>query len=718
MRFILLLCGAACTLAMLGLTGCQLESVEPRDNKLPAAGVLTVKGLEKPVNLYRTPSQPALIDGNSLHDALFTLGYLQASEYSAQLLRLRQLAEGRLALTDGADALPLDRFMRAARLRVLAEQRYRQAPALLKGMFDVYANGINAAFQRLQLPLAHAWRAEDSALLFSLLDFAWSGNVQQELASVLLASHVPADQLAWLLPIYPDEPLAHEEIAALRTLPNAAALNEISSILKGLQTKEAASLWHFSSAQWAITPAASRSESVLLAGQIQPSALAWQPVLLRSPRYKAAGLMLPGLPLFLTGFNGQLAWSFSRSRGDRQDLRLERVRKQGAHYEYLLDGQWKPLREQVEYFEVNGQRAVRDVQYHTAQTVLLTAVPEQGEGVAVALPEQSAENERSLEAWLALSQAVTTGKAQEIMRDLHHPAVNVLFSDAKTLTWQVTGQYPNRRFGRGLVPTPGWDSAHFGWDGYATAMLLPYEQNPAQGWWVDAEQRSVPAGYGVQLSANWQGAARADYIGGVLSAQRKNDADTQRNLLENQTYALAKWVATQLSEPLFVAEMEAALARLSPQEQQQARQHWQQLRAVSTPNAAQLAQAHAFLARLTKHLFADELGEGAAWDALQQLTRLGYAAPVDHLAGRINSPFWDDRRTAAHEQRADIVIRSLLDMPNTATASASSTELSWQIDFARAVPFTVKEPNGMWQPLPTQVPASQANPLQLIPAAP
>ena len=50
------------------------------------------------------------------------------------------------------------------------------------------------------------------------------------------------------------------------------------------------------------------------------------------------------------------------------------------------------------------------------------------------------------------------------------------------------------------------------WDGYADAMLHPYDQDPPQGWIGTANQRTAPRGYGMQLSNSWDAPERSERL--------------------------------------------------------------------------------------------------------------------------------------------------------------------------------------------------------------
>ena len=102
-------------------------------------------------------------------------------------------------------------------------------------------------------------------------------------------------------------------------------------------------------------------------------------------------------------------------------------------------------------------------------------------------------------------------KASDASREIRAIALNLVFADASNIGWQVTGRYPNRREGEGLLPSPGWEG-RYDWDGYADPMLHPYDQDPAQGWLGTANQRVIPHGYGMQLSNSWSAPERGERL--------------------------------------------------------------------------------------------------------------------------------------------------------------------------------------------------------------
>lgn len=673
--------------ALLGLGGCQSWQPNPTGH-LPESGVLPVKGLAQSVSLRRSAQGVALIESATFHDALFALGYLHASDRPLQMTGLRLLAEGRLAELHGPDALPGDRLMRALDLRSEAEHLYREASPRLRRFLEVYARGVNAALfrQRNSLPAALGgyrpayWKPEDSALLFCLLDFTQASNLQEEVTALLLAGRSGAERLPWLLPGHPDEPLAHDEATALAGLPLADARDALAALAAQLQPLARQGLSQRLGSQLAVSPAASLRGRSLLAADSHGSGDTplWHLVQLHAPRYRVSGAALPGLPLLLTGFNGQLAWSIGRSMGDTQDLRLERLRQNGARREYLADGQWLPLRERHETFFVRGQRPQRETLLETRHGTLLA----DSAGLGVTLSRVSLRDDRSLDAFFDLSRADSVDTAHDAARRITAPPVNLLYADARHIAWQVAGRYPNRRSGRGLLPTPGWDSSH-AWDGLADGMLHPYDQDPPQGWLVDAQQRSVPGGYGVQLSASWSHPERAERMAERLATGRRHDTRSLIALHYDQTSPFAARLKAMLADPGMAEPLARAIAALPAAQRSRAEEALRGLQAFDGQLHASSSGAAlymAFLQESARQTFLDELGpeDGAVWQAFTRLARDNYPAQADHLLGRADSPFWDDIDTGSLEDKPAILARSLAAAIERLEARLGSERSRWQ----------------------------------------
>ena len=683
---------AAAVVSALGLAGCQLQNTQ--DTLPPVAGVQPIKGLAQNVSVRRNAQGMPLIESNTFHDALFSLGYVHASDRITQMVTLRLLAQGRLAEMSGPQVLDVDRFMRAVNLKKSAGELYNASSPRLKRFFEVYARGVNAYLFRyrdkLPTDLAQSgykpeyWKPEDSALLFCLLNFSQSSNLQGELSSLVLAQKVGVDKLAWLTPSAPDEPVPLAEADKLKgvNLSQITGLAGLETV--GQQLRSLNALGVTTSSNWAIGPQRSRSAKSLLANDIaaQPQAPSpWNYVQIRAPKYQAAGASIAGLPTLLSGFNGKVAWSMSAVKGDTQDLFLEKVKRQGNALYYENNGKWLPAGVRNETFFIKGQRSIREVVYETRHGALLNSSQALTSGLGLALQTADFKDDKSLDAFFDLSRAQNAGKASDATREIRAIALNMIFADASNIGWQVTGRFPNRREGEGLLPSPGWDT-RFDWDGYADAMLHPYDQDPAQGWIGTANQRTAPRGYGMQLSNAWDAPERSERLSQLANAG-KHDSRSLIAMQYDQTTLFAAKLKNMFQAPGMAQPLKQAIDALPAAERAKAREALERLMAFDGRLATTSADAaiyELFLQESARQIFLDKLGpeNSASWKAFVSNASLSYSAIADHLLGREDSPFWDDTRTAQKEDKPAILARTLAAAITTGDSQLGADHKAWQ----------------------------------------
>ncbi|WP_426140533.1 penicillin acylase family protein [Pseudomonas sp. DWP3-1-2] len=688
---------AAAAAGFLSLAGCQIGGGDT-DTLMPTSGTVAIKGLAQNVSVRRTPQGMPLIESSTFHDALFTLGYVHANDRITQMVGMRLLAQGRLSEMVGPSALNVDRLMRAANLKKNAGELYNAASPRLKRFFEVYARGVNAYLFRyrdkLPADLASSgyrpdyWKAEDSALIFSLLNFSQSVNVQEELSSLVLAQKVGADKLAWLIPTYPDEELPFAEAEKLKGLNLGSQVSGLDDLNKvALQLSDLNMLGVAASSNWAIAPQRSRSGRSLLASDTQlPAALssAWSPVQIRAPKYQAAGATIAGLPLMLSGFNGKLSWSMASVMGDNQDLFLEKLKRENSRLMYMADGKWLPATAHEETFFIKGGSPIRETVFETRHGPLLNSnlggkALSNGLGLALQTPDYK--DDKSLDAFFDLSRAPKVEQAFDASREIRAIALNMVFADASNIGWQVTGRFPNRRDGLGLLPSPGWDS-RYDWDGFADSMLHPYDQDPTQGWVGTANQRTFPKGYGMQLSNSWKTPERAERIAELVRGA-KQDSRSVVAMQYDQTTPFAAKLKNMLEAPGMIKPLKQAIDALPEAERGKAREAYTRLMAFDGKLAATSADAalyELFLQESAKQIFLDELGpEGSpAWVALVQNASLSYSPQADHLLGREDSPFWDDVKTPQKEDKPTILARSLAAAITAGDSQLGSDHKAWQ----------------------------------------
>jgi len=689
-----------------GLSGCEAYLDNRYSDSLPPAhGVQPITGLDKSVSIRRNSLGMPLIETATFHDALFGLGYVHATDRLSQMVSLRLMAQGRLAEMAGPGVLEIDRFMRAVNLRKSAEVLYRESSPRMQRFFDVYARGVNAYLFRhrdkLPMDLAAAgyvpeyWKPEDSVLVFCLLNFGLAVNLQEEIASLAMAQKVGSDRLAWLLPTYPDESLPFDEAEKLKGLEltgDIAGLDALGNVAGQIAALNM--LGVAASNNWAISGSHTRSGKPLMANDTHlPLAMPsyWNFVQIRAPSFEAAGVSIAGVPAVVAGFNGKLGWGMTMVMGDTQDLFIEQVRREGERLLYLAEGKWVEAVERHETFFIKGERPIRETLYETRNGPLLNSVlgerkhplqPLQlSSGYGLALKTTQLEADRTLDAFFDLSRAQSVDEGFEATREIRAAALNIVFADAQGIGWQVTGRYPNRREGLGLVPSPGWDG-RYAWDGYADPMLHPYDQDPAQGWLATANHRTVPKGYGMQLSNSWHYPERAERIAQLLG-QGSHDTQSAKAMQYDQTTGFAAKLEAMLQAPGMDQALDAAIEALAEPARGKAR--WTLSRLIGfdgklSADSADAALYEAFLSESARQIFLDELGPdtSTAWKALVETANISYSAQADHLLGRDDSPYWNDISTAQAEDKPAILARTLVAAVDRLEAEQGPDRSAWR----------------------------------------
>ncbi|QNH79152.1 penicillin acylase family protein [Pseudomonas protegens] len=679
---------AAAVAGALSLAGCQ--SWNSQSSLPPTSGVQPLKGLAQNVSVRRNAVGVPLIESSSFHDALFTLGYVHASDRIGEMVTLRLLAQGRLAEMYGAEVLDVDRLMRAVNLKKSADELYKASSPRIKRFFEVYARGVNAYLFRYRdkLPPDLAatgytpeyWKAEDSALIFCLLNFGQSANLLEEINALVLAQKVGSDKLPWLTPSYPDEPLPLAEADKLKGLNlTIPGLNEVSRAANRMAQLN--SLGVRGGSNLAIAPQRSRTGRSLLA--VDSHLPAWYYAQIRAPKYQAAGASIAGLPAILQGFNGKVAWSLSSVEGDNQDLFLEKLKRQGNALYYQNNGKWQPVAVRNETYFVKGQRPIREAVYETRHGPLLNSAlgAASGSGFGLALQTPELKDDKTLDAFFDLSRAQNVEKASDASREIRAIALNMVFADASNIGWQVTGRFPNRREGEGLLPSPGWDG-RYDWDGYADPMLHPYDQDPPQGWIATANQRVISRGYGMQLSNSWQAPERAERMA-ELASSGKQDNRSLIALQYDQSTLFAAKLKKMFEAPGMAQSLKKAIEALPDADRAKAREAYSRLLAFDgkvTAGSADAALYELFLQESAKQIFLDKLGpeSGSAWQAFVANGNLSYSAQADHLLGQEDSPFWDDSRSAQKEDKPAILARSLVAAINAGEQLLGADRKAWQ----------------------------------------
>lgn len=527
--------------AVLLLTGAAWWTLPARD------GRLVLPGLSAPVDIafdgYGIPHVRASVET----DAWITLGWLHARDRMFQMEAMRRGASGRLSEISGASALRLDRYVRLLGLVPRAEADLLALPPETRAALDAYAAGVNAWIARqgrfaapefVLLGAPEPWRPVDSLLWGKVMGLWLSGNWRTELERARLAGLLPPDRIEDLWPPdttpgRPDDPLrpagaaARPAAAADAPAPHLAALGGLLGRVPVFPLD--APLPETASNAWTVTGARSASGAPLLAtdphlGYSAP--ILWYLARIELPGGRVlAGATAPGVPGIVIGRNDRIAWGFTTTHSDTQDVFIERLVGPDA-YE-TPDGP-RPFTTRQEVIRVRGSdpvtMRVRESR-HGPVISDLDAPLGRSDGTVLAVAMANlAPGDSAAAGLLALNGAGSIDAARDAARLIASPSQNLMVADTQGgIALFLTGRVPVRRSGDGSAPVAGWDG-RADWDGFVPFDALPHVQNPASNLLANANNRVAPAGHAAFLGRDWNGDWRFRRIGEMLATRPRLEA--------------------------------------------------------------------------------------------------------------------------------------------------------------------------------------------------
>lgn len=541
-------------------------------------GSLPLAGLQAPVKVQRDASDVTHILASRPTDAWRALGYVHAQERGWQLAFNRAVMRGTLSEVLGPATLETDKLMRTLGLRQVAQRQYAQLPAEAKAAVEAYAAGINAFFAhseqartpeflllgvdpREEAAQGRWWEPADSVAWSIMMALDLGGNWGNEFARLSALKVLDTRALWELFPPYPGEaPAATADLARLyqdlgvyrnapavtsqHSAPPAAGWRE--RIAQDLQAWTE-TLGHYEgkgSNNWVVAGSRTRSGQPLLANDphLGLSAPAiWYFARLQAPDadglkgMDVIGATLPGTPFVVLGRTAVVAWGFTNTGPDVQDLYLEQINPANpAEYRVPSAGAepaWAPFSVRAETIRVKGQADVTHLVRSTRHgPVLSDAQAQHGQVIdtaryVLALRWTALDDEDSVLATLLSNQAQNVDELIAALEGFLAPMQNVVMADRSgRIAYKAAGRVPLRTADndiRGVAPAPGWEP-RYDWTGW-----LPYAETPqdagARGWIATANQRVHASDYPHFLTQDWAVPYRQQRIETLLQGTPQHD---------------------------------------------------------------------------------------------------------------------------------------------------------------------------------------------------
>ena len=443
-----------------------------------------------PTELSRDSLGQAVINANDIFDAAYALGFAHAQDRFFQMDLQRRAASGNLSQWVGEIALDIDKKARFHQFEQRAKVVFENLPARQQDLLVRYAHGVNEGLSEFTLPpfeyLAAGveikqWQPTDSILvIYSMYLDLQGSQVEFDLAreallntfgeevynfitqpsnyqAALDASEIPLLEAA--APTYPailrsstdNMDTSSKSNTSQRSQVKEGMTPEISQSPTTINTAIARAQYNgtelpdIGSNNWAVTGAYTATGAGLLANDMHLGLrvpIIWYRAQLNYQEsgsdVQVTGVSLPGLPGIVVGTNGHIAWGFTNSYGDYNDvIKIETV-NDGSHY-LTADG--------AKAFSFHKQLiAVKDqqpVEVTIKETIWGPIIGENHQGQLLAYrwvahdPQAVNFTSKELELATSVKQAFNIASRSGI------PAQNMMVGDkAGNIGWTIMGPLP------------------------------------------------------------------------------------------------------------------------------------------------------------------------------------------------------------------------------------------------------------------------------------
>jgi penicillin amidase len=552
-------------------------------------GEAGLSGLKGPVEVVFDGYAVPHVYARDPDDAWFAAGVLHARERLWQMELYRRVTAGRLSEVLGEATLAVDKRFLTLNLRAAAEAEWQRASPEVKAALERYAAGVNEWIGSVQgrrrpvemqlLGITPApWTPTDTLAVGRLLAWRLAENHQSELVRAAIAQKLGPDAARQLSGRYPaDAPTVLESAPNPAQTPVEGAAPAAGGAVvlpspratqpapaRGQLVDATAAVWpaglewlhpmakRGNSNNWVLAGSRTSTGRPLLANDPHllvefPSV--WYEMHLVAAGLDVIGVTIPGVPFVVIGHNRRVAWGFTNSGADVQDLSVERI--DVARKRYQSGGGWQPAKVTRVEIPVRGRAPEMFDVWETARGMVFaepgleweappawmsaSGDPPSGHVTAYALHWAGLDGDTA-SSFERLNRAHDWASFVTAIDTFDTPSQNVVYADVDgNIGYALSGRLPVRSSGDGTSPLPG--TAGSGWTEGASAPLLPRVLNPSRGY-ITSSNNEIARRATPLITRDWAAPFRATRLHEVLSSAKGVGLD-EMGRLQNDLKSLA-----------------------------------------------------------------------------------------------------------------------------------------------------------------------------------
>lgn len=507
-------------------------------------GTLKARGLSARVEVARDALGLVTLRAATVEDACHAQGFVHAQDRFVQMDALRRYASGRLSEVFGASTVESDRRMRPHDFERRADEVLKRLPERHRALLRAYAAGVNEGVRRLgakppEYVLLRApvrpWMERDALLVQYAMWDMLAMNRGFELMQGTMRAALPAEVVDFLTPDTTrfDSLVEGDTGYAPRAIPPQAGAPQAPSTTAAPASDPLPEPLALGSNAFVISGARTGvpgGPAILANDMHLPLKVpaVWHRCRLLWTGGRVEGLSLPGVPMIVAGTNGSVAWGFTNVEGDFEDWVLVETDPTNPERYVVAPGETEEFGRLVEQIDLRDGSFQR-LEMRTTRWGPVSRTDALGRPLVARWIAH--DTDRTNLNILDMATATTIERAVDVAASWCGPPQNVMIAAASgRIAWVVSGSVPVREGFDGSFPV-SWATPGVGWKGWLDEAQRPRVIDPASGFLVTANNRTLAPEKARAFGRAWANPSRAARIAALLSTASPL---TERDLLKIQ----------------------------------------------------------------------------------------------------------------------------------------------------------------------------------------
>ncbi|WP_082114192.1 penicillin acylase family protein [Kiloniella litopenaei] len=536
-------------------------------------GNIQIQALQERVDVIRDDQGLVTIKAQNKYDAYKALGFIHAQDRLWQMDFMRRAGSGRLSEVVGEATLNIDRFMRTLGFQKLVEENYEILSPNVQKAFVAYSAGVNAYINNHTSTLSpefqllnyrpEKWTPTDSLLWGRLMALQLSDNFNRELLRQRLLNHLSPEEVDRFWPQDKNDPQIIASFDLSKAVPQGIFAGQ-HPLPWPLAPKDASNAWVVSGNKTTTGKPILANDPHLALDAPGP----WYLVRIETPDYTWAGATSPGVPFLVLGHNSHIAWGFTTTHSDTQDLFIEKLNPDDPN-QYLTPEGYKDFEKSIETILIKDQPAheltVRRSRHGPILSPVLNGTANKEDGHLLALSWTALrKDDLTAQALYDINYAKQSEDFSRAVKNFHSPQQTLVMADRLgNIQLMAPGRVPVRKQGDGRYPVSGWTGDN-DWVGIIPHKDLPKSLNPVDQKLVTANNKLVSDDYPYLIAKDWPNSYRARRIHQLLDQSDKLSVEDNLTIqMDTLSIAALEVLEILLKTPTTDPESETIKQKLS-----------------------------------------------------------------------------------------------------------------------------------------------------------